>query len=112
MKQKRLKTSEGCAAHRLMTLSARLKQKRAGITFPCTCAHEIDVEVPSKSHRKRIEGGVTCGIYKISSPAGLPYIGQSKQIEHRWDDHRTNVLNPKVVYYNNLFREHVQLYGG
>lgn len=34
-----------------------------------------------------------CGIYKITSPSGKVYIGQSIDVERRWRDHKQTIKN-------------------
>ncbi len=46
-----------------------------------------------------------CGIYKITSPTGRIYIGQSKDIKNRWSSYRTREC-PKQILLNRSFKKH------
>jgi group I intron endonuclease len=47
-----------------------------------------------------------CGIYKITSPTGKIYIGQSVDIERRWADHRSMPKSDKGNLLYNSFLSH------
>jgi group I intron endonuclease len=51
---------------------------------------------------------MTCGIYKITSPSGNCYVGQSVNIEKRWMAHRYSV---KKERHNRAFTNAVKKYG-
>lgn len=42
-----------------------------------------------------------CGVYKITSPTGKVYIGQSKNIHKRWNSYKSmskgNIRQPKLI---------------
>lgn len=46
-----------------------------------------------------------CGIYKITSPTGKVYIGQSKDIKNRWSSYRTREC-PNQILLNRSFKKH------
>lgn len=46
------------------------------------------------------------GIYKITSPSGKIYIGQSKNIESRWIDYRQNRVGKKQLKLVNSFKKY------
>ena len=43
-----------------------------------------------------------CGIYKISSPKGRIYIGQSVNINYRWYQHRHNTNQEYALLYRSF----------
>jgi hypothetical protein len=57
-----------------------------------------------------LEPAKECGIYRIVGPTERSYVGQSKDIRHRWEQHRKDVLKPET-YYDSRFRQHVAQYG-
>lgn len=54
----------------------------------------------------------TCGIYKITNLTNNKvYIGQSKNIEERWSNHRKDSFNIKDVEYNSPLHRAIRKYG-
>lgn len=52
------------------------------------------------------------GIYKITNKINKKsYIGQSVNIEHRWNSHKTNYLNKNIKDYNTKFYKALRKYG-
>lgn len=48
----------------------------------------------------------TCGIYKITSPTGRIYIGQSTQIEFRWIQYKYYERQNESILINNSIKKH------
>lgn len=47
-----------------------------------------------------------CGIYKITSPTGRVYIGQSVDIYRRWNSHRSMVANKEIPILHNSMKKY------
>lgn len=47
-----------------------------------------------------------CGIYKITSPTGRVYIGQSVDIYNRWKSHRSMVCNKEIPILHNSMKKY------
>lgn len=46
---------------------------------------------------------IICGIYKITAPNGKVYVGQSKNVYKRWDDHKRSKQKTKISESINKF---------
>jgi group I intron endonuclease len=51
-----------------------------------------------------MEERIICGIYKITSPSGRVYVGQSKDIENRWASYRKANCKQQRVLFNSLLK--------
>jgi hypothetical protein len=49
-----------------------------------------------------------CGIYEIVGPTGRRYIGQSKDIHKRWQEHKNVILNPDRLYHPEFKRDVIE----
>ena len=49
-----------------------------------------------------------CGIYKITSPSGRTYIGESKNINHRWKDYKRLRCKTQIKIYNSFVKYGVE----
>ena len=45
-----------------------------------------------------------CGIYKITSPSGRVYVGQSKDIESRWVSYRKGNCHQQRILFNSIIK--------
>lgn len=51
-----------------------------------------------------MEQKLLCGIYKITSPSGRVYIGQSKDIESRWSSYRKANCHQQRILFNSIVK--------
>ncbi len=51
-----------------------------------------------------MEKEIICGIYKITSPTGRIYIGESKNIHYRWSKYRSYTCKDQKGLYNSLLK--------
>lgn len=54
------------------------------------------------------DGFVICGIYKITSPEGKIYIGQSKDIRKRWKKYNSRSISGQIKIYRSIVKYGIQ----
>ena len=55
-----------------------------------------------KNNENEMQQSIKTGIYKITNPNGKVYIGQSIDIDKRWNKYKVKNCKPQIRLYNSL----------